>query len=769
MRKLLYIDDEVHNLTTLEVALRKWFKVFTLESPSGALELIGAENITLVITDQRMPVMSGLELAKKINTIYPEVIIIILTAYDDNETMLKAINQGGIYRYLLKPWDVKDLRQTIDSGFETYQLRRRNVTLINSLLNQNNELSAKETRYRLLFESSNDSIIILEENTLKSCNKITTKLFNCSIDFIKGKSLAELSPELQPDGNNSAQKLDAIIQKVLDRKPQSFEWEFKKSGSGSFLASVNINLIEISKTNPVIQVVIRDITEKKKAEEYLRESEENYRTIFENSPMGIAHFNKDGSITRINPPFLKIIGAKEDVKNRSIMDFADPLLKEALEKLFTSREPISYEGTYDNPVTNNPVPVLVRLTPINKKNMEEGLLIIEDQTDKIRQQELTKQIAVARESARFKQNFLANMSHEIRTPLTGVIGMTNMLKETTMNDKQREYISILNQAGEDLREIINQVLDFSKIEAGKISLKTSSFLFKNIPQKAQMLFRSISKKDVAFETETDPSIPEYIVADQVRIMQIINNLISNAVKFTSEGSIKIKSELLHKHKDNQYTIKISISDTGIGISHEAQQLLFTPFTQIEEEADRQYEGTGLGLSICKELARMHGGEIGVESTPGKGSTFWFTFTASKAESLEKDLKVTIPDEEIIKKNLRVLLAEDKRTNQMVLNIFLSSLGFKVTIVSNGEEAINAFEPGKFDLILMDVQMPVMNGIIATQELKIKFKDLPPVIGLSAYALEGDREKHIRLGMDDYLTKPLEKEELIRVLKTFDFI
>jgi two-component system, sensor histidine kinase len=771
MKKLLYIDDEIHNLTTLEIALRKSFNVFTLDNPIEALDVIAKEDIPLVITDQRMPGMTGLELARKINTQHPDIIIIILTAFDDNETMLEAINQGGIFRYLLKPWDLKDLRQTIKSALETYELRKKNVNLINDLLRQNNELSVQERRYRLLFENTNDAIIIFDDQTFVDCNNKTFELFQTTREAFIGKSISQFSPEYQPDGLNSAEKGEEIIQKTLNGTPQIVEWQHKRYDGSLFSVSMSLTLIENDEQNTTLQAVLRDITLQKKAENDLRESEEKYRMIFESSPLGIAHFGNNGGFTRINKVFSGITGIEPMlVKSFSLSDIGDKKLTQAYVDIVDNKEPVYYDSSFSSIKTLKSTFLRVMVTPIfREENFDGGLVIIEDMTEKIKQEELKKQIAIAKESAKFKQNFLASMSHEIRTPLTGVMGMTDILEQTELTDKQKEYISILKHSGEDLRQIINQVLDFSKIEAGKITLKKEAFPFSSIPDKAQKLFQSICKKELQFEKYLDPEIPEIIIADEIRLMQIVNNLISNAVKFTAEGKIAIHTKLISRdNNNNTLKIKISVADTGKGIPEEQQSLLFNPFIQIDDSQTRKIEGTGLGLSISRELAKLHGGEIGLVSKPDQGSTFWFTFVADQTSISDDYQKQSLPEKQPDPAKLNVLLVEDKKVNQKVFTIMLNSLGYDVTLAENGQHALETYSPGKFDLILMDIQMPVMDGITATQKLKTKYSDMPPIIGLSANAFEGDREKYMQLGMDEYLTKPLKKEDLFDVLKRFSF-
>ena len=380
--------------------------------------------------------------------------------------------------------------------------------------------------------------------------------------------------------------------------------------------------------------------------------------------------------------------------------------------------------------------------------------------ERLEKEHLEKKVEIAQKTLQFKQNFLANMSHEIRTPLTGIIGMVDLLEQTQVSPDQKEYIEILKSSGQSLREIINQVLDFSKIEAGKLTLNPSVFQFSTLIENAHKLFGATCKKKISFEINTYTSIPDFIEADYSRLSQVLNNLVSNAVKFTPEGKITLSAKLLSQDPaSQQLSIRVEVKDTGVGIPKYKQKVLFTPFSQIEEKDNRTYEGTGLGLSICKELVRLHGGEMGFVSKYRKGSMFWFTFKANKAEPPVKTPHESKEETPAESDSLNILLCEDKKVNQKVISLMLQTMGHNVSLASNGKDALKIFKPGLFDLILMDIQMPVMDGITATQKLREKYKtQLPPIIGLSANAFEGDREKYISQGMDEYLTKPIKGDD-----------
>ncbi len=547
---------------------------------------------------------------------------------------------------------------------------------------------------------------------------------------------------------------------ILEGKNMTFEDNLPTATGRVF---VQVNMHPIISEGKIIGVSCfgRNITEQKLAEEAIRQSEEKFRIIFEKSPLGILKFDKNGIINDCNHTWVEIIGSsKEKILGVNLLTHPDERFRQCVIDVLDGQNPY-FEGDYQSITANKTTPVRFFFAPdISRDGTPEGgICIAEDRTQNQQKELYKKQVEVARESVKFKQNFLANMSHEIRTPLTGVLGMLEILEKTQLSKIQQEYINTLKLSGENLKEIINQVLDYSKIEAGKVILKPSPFEFKSLINGAEILYQNIARPGVKFCSHIDEKIPQTIIGDWSRLSQIINNLVSNALKFTEKGSVVINvKQISCNETDGTIIIKVDVKDTGIGIPDGLKENLFTPFGQIDDNDKRYKEGTGLGLTICKELVTLHGGEIGVVSEYKKGSTFWFTFAAKMVteEHLAKKTSTQTPRNESLK--LKILYAEDKKINQAVVNILLSSLGHTVTLANNGREALEIYNPGKFDLILMDIQMPEMDGITATQYLKKRFADLPPIIGLSANAFEGDREKYMAQGMDDYLTKPVKTDD-----------
>jgi len=394
---------------------------------------------------------------------------------------------------------------------------------------------------------------------------------------------------------------------------------------------------------------------------------------------------------------------------------------------------------------------------------------IQDVTDYKLNEELRHNMQLAQKTAEIKQQFLANMSHEMRTPMNGILGMIDFLLKTPLDEKQMDFALTIKHSSENLLNIINDILDLSKIEAGKLEIKPKNFNILSFIEKIKGLFGALAKqKNLKFISDTQEGIPEYIIADENRVAQIVTNLIGNAIKFTEKGSVKLHITYFNRTEEN-VQIRIDVIDTGIGISKEDQQRLFQPFTQLDNSITRPQEGTGLGLSISKRLAELLEGEIGFNPSYKKGANFFFTFKAhiGSKESLQIAELPVIPENSNL--NLHILVVEDNHVNQRILSMMLKDMGCETTLASNGEEAIMLMKNQKFNAVFMDIQMPVMDGVTAMQILRKKYKNLPPIIALSANAMSNDIERYMKQGMDDYITKPVNPalvyEKLLKIKNT----
>ncbi|MBF0510057.1 MAG: response regulator [Deltaproteobacteria bacterium] len=382
--------------------------------------------------------------------------------------------------------------------------------------------------------------------------------------------------------------------------------------------------------------------------------------------------------------------------------------------------------------------------------------------------ELVKARKEAESANRAKSEFLANMSHEIRTPLNGVLGMLQLLETTYLEEEQKEYVEIAINSSNSLLTVINDILDFSKIEAGMLEIKEEAFDLHHLLNSVQKIFSNQAhKKGINLHYGIIGKVPRWIMGDSARLRQVLFNLIGNAIKFTANGEVRLTVRP-EEMGETEVLLRFSVQDTGAGIPPEKVEYVFETFTQLDGTNTRQHEGTGLGLSIVKKIVELMNGNVFVESRVGVGSNFSFLlkFKIVQQDQDEKNLKErTLSD--VVPAALHILLAEDNQINQLLARKILEKRGHKVTVVENGRKAIAELEKERFDLVFMDVQMPVMDGVEATRLIRSDtsgaFRTDIPIVAMTAMAMAGDKEDLLKIGMDDYVSKPIGKNQLESVI------
>ena len=537
----------------------------------------------------------------------------------------------------------------------------------------------------------------------------------------------------------------------------------------------------------------------------LSEAEERTKIMLDATPLGCVFWNDEMRHIDCNQEALRLFGlsSKGEFLERfpeispefqpngeRSADAIRRIMRETLEKGFER-----FEWMHQKP-DGEPIPAEITLVRVLRKNKFIVAAYIRDLREQkamlaeIRKTEddLRRARDMAEKNAKAKSEFLANMSHEIRTPMNAVLGMIHLLSDTTLNDRQRDYVEKAEHSANLLLRIINDILDFSKIDAGRLEVERVPFSLRELMADVRgMLREQAGVKNLELRMEIADDIPDCLLGDPLRLEQVILNLAGNAIKFTQEGHVLIRAARRSAAADRA-ALLFEVEDTGIGMTQEQLGLLFTPFTQADTSTTRKFGGTGLGLAISRSLVDLMGGEVWAESLPERGSRFSFTValdlptdetacgTAAAEGGDARDAGIALPaappptdaDDEAGHSSLRgvrVLLAEDNEINQMIAVELLARQGIEADVAENGQEALEALRKKRYDLVLMDIQMPEMDGLTATRQIRgdPAYADLP-IIAMTAHAMSGDREHSIESGMNDHITKPIDPQLLYATLR-----
>jgi len=667
------------------------------------------------------------------------------------------------------------------------QLEKRVSELLSINQHLNNELKIKETNVKIfelfntaLFNASLDTIVLIDKyGTILNININGAKRLGYSRDELIGKNVYSLLSDEVAKFRKA--KLDHVLQ-----TGQPITFIDKRDG---YLFSHYVYPV-YDEHHQIFGVglFVKDISKEKEAEESLKVSEERFRTLIENLPIGVFRSSVDGKFHTINPAFKSMFGLAIDIdhNNLNAIDFyADPKDRDdlitSLEKTekvsgfeirFKKSDGILFWGKMSaSKVTNSNGSILYIDGIIEnidqQKQIKRELKNYQDHLEDI-VEERTKELKIATKAAdkanNAKSEFLANISHELRTPISNIIGVANMLMDRISDHTIKKNIEIINLSANSLLHIINDILDISKIEANRIELNIEPFdLHELINQTIQQFSHAIQQKHLEFNLTFQPDIPRFVEGDSNRLGQVLRNLLSNAIKFTNKGYIALEV----RHIDSspiQHELVLSVSDSGVGISETKKDHLFQKFSQLDQTYSKKYPGTGLGLVISKGLVEQMGGRIWVKSQQGKGSTFYFSIVLHRTSDSSFDQSKSDDHPFNEKQYLSILYAEDVISLRESTSYFLKKIGHQVTMVSNGKQVLEYLNKQHFDLILMDIQMPEMDGIETTKRIRQSktknFNSNIPIIAVTAYAMKNEHDRMKHAGFDDYLTKPFIVDDLL---------
>ncbi len=629
---------------------------------------------------------------------------------------------------------------------------------------------------RLMLDASPFGTLIWDKDlNLTLCNKALAKIFGLpnARDFVD--HFYELIPEFQPDGAVSLERIQQQLFTCLEKGQSECPWTGQDINGVAVPCYVTIERVKYQDEYVVVGYV-HDLRAMKASEQKVSAAEARTAAILEGIPLGINIWTSNLTIVDCNENAAKL--ADYDTKEEYLAHFKDvvpPVQPDGKNSYIYARE-MGALATKQGSATfelmaqtrhKEPLPMEMTLVRAKEIDGKEYFIGYVHDLRQIKQAvaELNKAKEVAEQSAQAKSEFLANMSHEIRTPMNGILGLLHILSSTELQATQQSYVEKALFSTHELLRIINDILDFSKIEAGKLEMEHTDFTIASLCHEIEHLFdHSLSDKGLTFTINTDDQAKLPLMGDPLRLKQVLLNLISNGIKFTSKGGIALNINL-EQDSEQAVTYRFSISDTGIGLSQEQIGNLFAAFTQADTSVTRKYGGTGLGLVISKRIVEMMQGNIWVESTPGQGSTFIFTATFAKGkQSLTEEHSPSMAALEHKERSGHLLLVEDNQINQLIAEELLQSVGFSLDIANNGQEALDLLEKNSYDLVLMDIQMPIMDGLSTTKHLRAqaRFAHLP-IIAMSAHAMDSDKEKSLAAGMNDHITKPISPQILFGAL------
>lgn len=774
--KILLVEDEWSHAKLVEVFLAGTTQlevdITHVLSLKECLETLNKQSYDVVLLDLNLGDSNGINTLESLFEKVPDASVVLLTGNDDDRVGITAIQKGAQDFLNKNHLDTATLTKAVLYAHQRKELQA-DLAYSNQKLKEAQEL-AKLGNYQ----------IDIDQKKIFWSDQLF-KLLGLPVNS-KSSYRAYLRTVIELDRARVIQQIRTTLKNLGEF---NIEHKIKVNNKIFYVRNAGrVYLDEISKSRKMIGTV-QDITEYKEAENQLQENRKRYEIIFNDSQEAIYVSTFEGQLKDRNTAFLKLVGCTEEQLDKMENAASHFYVNQEDRKEF--KRIIEEKGVVKNypiqlkkySLDNNPNQDEIIDCEISAslwKDSDGKILgyqgLIRDITEQKRTKALRHAAEVDAKAAKIKNEFLANMSHEIRTPMNVVVTAIDLLENTPLADKQKDYLSSMKISSENLLVIINAILDFSKIEQGKMDLETKPFdLHKLIEKLFQTFIYKAKQKNISLFKQLDANLPNIIIGDRFRLNQILVNLVSNALKYTNEGEINLKIKLLEE-TDEEVNIQFEVEDSGIGIPKDKQDSIFSSFTQASDDTTRLYGGTGLGLAIAKRLVGLMKGEISVKSEPDKGSTFIFNAVFAKDNSKDNEIRPII-DTEIIanydtQAEIQLLLVEDHEMNQVVVSDLLEREfeNIKIDLAENGKVAIDKVKENFYHLVLMDINMPVMGGLEATREIR---KSLPapknniPIFALTAHAFSTEVQNCKNAGMNEFISKPIKikdlKSKIIRLL------
>lgn len=772
--QILLVDDEPHILKALVRLLRQdGIRALTAESGREALEIMSTSPVPLVISDFKMPNMSGTELLAKIEASWPETVRIILSGHADFETVLQALHSGVVHKFLAKPWNNQELIEHIRASLAQVDHSResteKQVPTACSYLSSVQDSSASQVQLQVVLDTVFDGIATInQQGIILSVNKAIERIFGYSQVELIGQNISCLMPEpYRSQHNHYLSKFGQGDKGIIGNQRRLVG--LRKNGE-VFPIELGVNSMEIEGELQFLGM-IRDISRRVSAES------ENKLLIdaLEIAQDGFALFGPGDRLLHCNQQFRNLYQECDSAFDKGALCEGvryDDFFKHCIEKgLFVDAQSDPNKWLKRQSEAHQHLPIIQQyeLRPgqwieIHETRAENGSVIVSHlDISKLKQTQISllKAVSEAEHANNARGRFLAMMSHEIRTPLNGVLGILQLLQDTPLTPSQLDYVKTALTSGQSLLTIISDILDFTKIEADKLELMMGGCSLSQLTHELVSLFKMrVEEKSIELNLSIDPNLPDLVELDGQRLRQVLLNLVGNGIKFTDTGSVELKLSLTVDHQ-----IQFEVIDTGIGIPSDEQGQVFSEFSTLSNNKDgRVYEGTGLGLAISQKLVVLMGGSITFESEINQGSRFCFRLPLKEVSNQSNRPQI---ETEVYQLEGRVLLVDDSQTNRLVAKLMLESAGITVVCARDGFEAIECYQPEMFDLILMDISMPGIDGLQTSDRLKhLETWDGIPILALTAYAMPEDKLRFEQHGLQGHIEKPLDKKELLRVLSSY---